>query len=102
MPKAFNLTSLIASYIYIYIHVHKAKRFPFGPPTLRLLLKIDVGTITVDVGTDASWMETEGELYVESCILIQTPKFIWRKLEIRNWKLWLSLYDMLFLVHGMT
>eukprot|EP00935_MAST-01C_sp_MAST-1C-sp1_P000370 g370.t1 len=47
-------------------HPPQAERFPFGPPTLRLLLKIDMQSTEgsapthVEVGTDASWTETEG------------------------------------------
>lgn len=38
----------------------QAQRFPFGPPTLRALLRVSISGNVTMVGTDQTWMETQG------------------------------------------
>jgi alpha-L-rhamnosidase len=41
----------------------QAKRFPYGPPTLRALLRVHSGAApVVEVGTDATWEQTQGPI----------------------------------------
>lgn len=38
----------------------QAQRFPFGPPTVRMLLRAHTKGGAVEVGTDGSWFQTQG------------------------------------------
>jgi alpha-L-rhamnosidase len=58
-------TNVVAIYVGLGWWGHpavppQAKRFPFGPPTLRALLRVSIGGKVTSIGTDATWMETQG------------------------------------------
>lgn len=48
----------------------QATRFPFGPPTLRMVVRVHVAgqQAPVELGTDGTWQQTEGPVICEDCL----------------------------------
>lgn len=92
-----GMPNVIAVYVSVGWWGHpavppQAQRFPFGPPTMRLLLTVQTnGLRTFKLGTDATWQQTQGPVLYADEYNGQT----WdARLETPGWTSDLMMYPM--------